>query len=186
MAAVTTSIMAGIGLPRWIALAIPVAVGLILWFLVPPSAGPGGFAAEGYTNDGAQAWHLFAIFVATIVAIILKPLLMVAPCMVSMALITTTRILGIADTLSGFANTTIWLIVMAFSISRRVIKTGLGTRIALLFVSKLGRRPLGLAYGMSLTDLVLTCRRSPKGRRAQPRQPPGSRAPVGSHAASGS
>lgn len=141
-------------LPRWAALAIPVAVGLIIWFLPVPE-GIGSFAKEGYEGDGSQAWHLLAIFVATILAIILKPLPMGALCITAMAVVAGSGTLPIGDTLSGFANPTIWLIVMAFFISRGVIKTGLGNRIALFFVSKLGKKPLGLAYGMALTDLVI-------------------------------
>lgn len=141
-------------LPRWATLATPVAIGLAIW-LIPAPGGVGTFAAEGYEGDGTQAWHLLAIFVATILAIILKPLPMGALCMIAMAVVAATGTLTVGETLSGFSNTTIWLIVMAFFISRGVIKTGLGNRIALFFVSKLGRKPLGLAYGMALTDLVL-------------------------------
>lgn len=142
------------GLAPWVRFAIPVALGVIIWFL-PHPAGIGELAAEGFEGDGSQAWQLLAIFVATIVAIILKPLPMGALCMIGMAVVAVTGTLTINDTLSGFANTTIWLIVMAFFISRGVIKTGLGRRIALFFVSKLGKKPIGVAYGMALTDLVL-------------------------------
>ena len=142
------------GVARLIRFAIPVALGVVLWF-IPPPAGIGEFAAEGYENTGTQPWHLLAIFVATILAIILKPLPMGALCMIGMAVVATTGTLSISDTLSGFGNTTIWLIVMAFFISRGVIKTGLGTRIALFFVSRLGKRTLGLSYGLAMTDLVL-------------------------------
>lgn len=142
------------GLPKWARYLIPLAVGAIIWFLPHPAA-IGDFAAEAYQGDGSQAWHLLAIFVATILAIILKPLPMGALCMISMAFVAVTQTLTIGETLSGFSNTTIWLIVMAFFISRGVIKTGLGRRIALFFVAKLGKKPLGVAYGMALTDLVL-------------------------------
>lgn len=57
--------------------------------------------------------------------------------------------------LIGFSNGTIWLIVMAFLISRGFIKTGLGRRIALFFVSKVGGKMLGVTYGLALADLVL-------------------------------
>lgn len=142
------------GLPTWARYLIPLAVGAIIWFLPHPAA-IGEFAAEGFEGDGTQAWHLLAIFVATILAIILKPLPMGALCMVSMAFVAASQTLTIGETLSGFGNTTIWLIVIAFFISRGVIKTGLGRRIALFFVSKLGKKPIGVAYGMALTDLVL-------------------------------
>ena len=57
--------------------------------------------------------------------------------------------------LSGFGNATIWLIVCAFFIAKGFAVTGLGTRIALLFVPP-ARPPVARAgYGMALTDLVL-------------------------------
>ena len=66
-----------------------------------------------------------------------------------------TGILTINQALSGFGNSTIWLFVVAFFISRGFIKTGLGSRIAYLFMAALGRKTLGLGYGLIATDLVL-------------------------------
>jgi divalent anion:Na+ symporter, DASS family len=102
-----------------------------------------------------RAWHLFAIFVATIVGIIIKPLPMGAIAMLGIGATALTGTLTISQTLSGFGNSTIWLIVVAFFISRGFIKTGLGSRIAYLFMVALGRRTLGLSYGLIATDLVL-------------------------------
>ena len=60
-----------------------------------------------------------------------------------------------AKALAGFSNTTVWLIVAAFFIAEGFLLTGLGRRIALLFVTRLGKSTLGLSYGMALTDLIL-------------------------------
>lgn len=124
-------------------LLITIAVGLIIWFIPPPE----GVALE--------AWHLLAIFVATIVGIIVKPLPMGAVAIIGIAMTALTNTLPIGDALSGFGNSTIWLIVLAFFISRGFIKTGLGTRIAYLFVALLGKKTLGLGYGLIASDLVL-------------------------------
>ena len=99
--------------------------------------------------------HLLAIFVATIVGIILKPLPMGAVAMVGIAATAITKTLTITQALSGFGNRVIWLIVLAFFISRGFIKTGLGARIAYLFMALLGKKSLGLGYGLVATDLVL-------------------------------
>jgi DASS family divalent anion:Na+ symporter len=99
--------------------------------------------------------HLLAIFVGTIVGIILKPLPMGAVAMVGIAASAMTKTLTITEALSGFGNRVIWLIVLAFFISRGFIKTGLGARIAYLFMALLGRKSLGLGYGLVATDLVL-------------------------------
>jgi DASS family divalent anion:Na+ symporter len=99
--------------------------------------------------------HLLAIFVATIVGIILKPLPMGAVALVGICGAAVTGTLSIGQSLSGFGNRVIWLIVLAFFISRGFIKTGLGARIAYHFMARLGRKSLGLGYGLVATDLVL-------------------------------
>lgn len=60
-----------------------------------------------------EAWHLLAIFVATIVGIILKPR---AVAMIGIATALTAT-LSVGDALSGFSNSTIWLIGVAFFIA---------------------------------------------------------------------
>ena len=121
----------------------PLLVALGLWF-VPA---PGGVDPAGM--------HLLAIFVATIVGIILKPLPMGAVALVGICATALTGTLTINEALSGFGNRVIWLIVLAFFISRGFIKTGLGARIAYHFMASLGRKSLGLGYGLVATDLVL-------------------------------
>ena len=118
-------------------------VGIVLWFIPEP---------EGVD---ARAWNLLAIFVATIVGIISKPLPMGAVAMLGITVTSLTGTLTIGQSLSGFGNSVIWLIVIAFFISRGFIKTGLGARIAYLFMAAVGKKSLGLAYSMVATDLVL-------------------------------
>lgn len=105
--------------------------------------------------DWVKGLHLFAIFVTTIVGIIVKALPMGAVAMVGIAATALTGTLSIADSMSGFSDVVIWLIVLAFFISRGFIKTGLGARIAYTFMALLGKRTLGLSYGLAATDLVL-------------------------------
>lgn len=133
--------------PVWLAIAI--VVGLVLWFVPTPS----GLQPE--------AWHLFTLFVATIVGIITKAAPMGALSIVAMALCAATQVLApgdtgksIANALSGFSNGTIWLIVSAFFAARAVINSGLGSRLAYLFVRLFGRSTIGLAYGLGFADLV--------------------------------
>ena len=115
--------------------------------------------AEGEAKrkaDWEKGLHLFAIFVSTIVGIILKALPMGAVAMIGIAVTALSGTLSIADSMSGFSDVVIWLIVLAFFISRGFIKTGLGARIAYTFMALLGKRTLGLSYGLAATDLVLS------------------------------
>ncbi len=128
---------------KLVPLGITLAVGVVFWFIPPP---------EGVKQE---AWHLLAIFVATIVGIIAKPLPMGAVALIGVAATALTGTLSIKDALSGFGVPTIWLIGVAFFVSRAIIKTGLGARIALNFMKVLGKKTLGLSYGLGLADLVL-------------------------------
>ncbi len=129
---------------RWKPLAFVVLMAAGIWF-VPVRAG-----------IDERAWHLFAIFVATILGLIVKPLPLGAVALLGITATAVTGTLSIDEALSGFGNRVIWLIVIAFFISRGFIKTGLGSRIAYLFMAAFGKRTLGLAYGLVATDLVLS------------------------------
>src|ERR1035437_8734577 len=113
-------------------------------------------AEEKRRADWVTGLHLFAIFVTTIVGIILKPLPMGAVAMIGIGVTAVSRTLSIADSMSGFSDVVIWLIVLAFFISRGFVKTGLGARIAYNFMALLGRRTIGLSYALAATDLVLS------------------------------
>ncbi len=125
-------------------LIIPVLVGVGLWSMpVPVGLDPKG-------------WQLFSIFVPTILGIIFKPLPMGPIALFGLLVSVLTGVLDLGkDGLTGFASPVIWLIVYVFFIARGFIKSQLGTRIAYVFVRLLGRRTLGLGYGIILTELLI-------------------------------
>jgi len=57
--------------------------------------------------------------------------------------------------LAGYADPIVWLVLAAFFISRAMIKTGLGRRIALIFIRAIGQHSLGLGYALISTDMLL-------------------------------
>ena len=121
----------------------PILIGLLVWFAPPP--------------DGVQlqAWRLLAIFLATIVGILAKTLPLGAMAMVGVVASMLTGVLKPNQALAGFGHPVVWLIVSAFFISRGFLVTGLGLRIAYLFMAAVGKKSLGLAYSMIGVDLVL-------------------------------
>jgi DASS family divalent anion:Na+ symporter len=120
-----------------------VLVGIVLW-LTPPPAGV-----------DIKAWHLLAIFVATIVGLVTRPFPMGAVAVFGIAVTSLTGTLTIEQSVSGFGQRVMWLIVIAFFISRGFIKTGLGERIAYRFMAAVGHTSLGLAYSLVAADVVL-------------------------------
>jgi len=124
-------------------LAGTVLVGIVLWLTPPP---------EGVD---IRAWHLLAIFVATIVGLVTRPFPMGAVAIFGIVATSLTGTLTIEQSVSGFGQRVMWLIVIAFFISRGFIKTGLGERVAYLFMAAVGHTSLGLAYSLVAADVVL-------------------------------
>ncbi len=119
-----------------------VSLFLVLWFLPVPA---------GLT---LKSWHLFVIFITTIFSLIVKPLPMGAMAIFAVCICAITSTLKLGEVLASFGSSIVWLIVSAFLLARGFIKTGLGSRIAYHFISLLGKNTLGLAYGLTITELI--------------------------------
>ena len=134
---------------QYVKLAICFLVGLNLWWFGPP---------EGLSLEG---WRVFAVFFATILSFILRPIPMGPAVLIAVVTLAATKTLGptskesFAAALSGYGNTTVWLVVAAFFIAGAMIRTGLGRRIALGCVVKFGKTTLGLGYATALAELIL-------------------------------
>lgn len=137
-------------------LLIIVIIGLIMSFLPAP---------DGLSQEG---WIFLSLFVCVIIGLILEPLpsayiallgvviaciLKIGPPLESGVDVSSSK--AIVWGLSGFSNTTVWLIAIAFNFALGYEKTGLGKRISLALVSKMGKRTLGLGYAVALADLLL-------------------------------
>ena len=71
-----------------------------------------------------QSWRLLAIFAATIVGSILRPIPGGAMVLLGVSALGITGALPIRDALGGYADPIVWLVLAAFFISRAMIKTG--------------------------------------------------------------
>lgn len=114
---------------------IAVLVTLIIWFGIPMPQGV-----------EPNAWHLLALFVGTIVAIIGKALPIGAISIIATTLVALTGVTAdtpkdaMKDALSSFSSPLIWLIAVAVIISRGLVKTGLGARIAYNVIGFFGKK----------------------------------------------
>ncbi len=134
---------------------LPLVLGIVLWFLPAPQ----GLAPA--------AWHYFAVFAAVIAGLILEPIPAAAIGLIGVSLLAALNLVpakpdvapvpadAVRWALSGFSNGTVWLIFVAFMFAMGYEKTGLGKRISLVLIKKLGRSTLGLGYAVALADLVL-------------------------------
>jgi len=123
--------------------AIPFAVAIGIWLTPVPA---------GLT---APAWHLFAVFVAAIAAVLVGAFPLLTSTMLAVAAVVLTGTIPPAKAFGGFANASVLLVVIAFLVAQAVVKSGLGRRISLFMVSRFGRSSLGLAYSIVITDAVI-------------------------------
>ncbi|HSD43421.1 MAG TPA: anion permease [Burkholderiales bacterium] len=146
---------------NWWKAAAPVAIAVILALIPPPEGLP------------QHAWWYFAIFAGVIVGLMFEPLPGGAIGLIGITLVVVLAnhvylspeqaakigsrwpAEAIRWGLSGFANTTVWLIFGAFMFAMGYEKTGLGRRIALMLVKAMGRKTLTLGYAVTVADLIL-------------------------------
>jgi DASS family divalent anion:Na+ symporter len=137
---------------------------VLRWLAVVATAG-GMLAAGAPAGLGDRAWWTAAVFAATIVGFITRPVAMGPMVLVALVTLLVTGALDAADPndrvdaidrlLSGFGDATVWLVVAAFLLSGTVVRTGFGRRIALLLIRRCGRTTLGLGYAVAGAELAL-------------------------------
>ncbi len=110
---------------------------------------------EGTNEVPDKAWQIFAVFIAVITSFILRPFPMGMMVLTGLVILVSSGTITISESLSGFADSTVWLVVAAFLLAGAMINTGLGKRIALWLVSKMGKSMKGLAYAICGSELIL-------------------------------
>lgn len=123
--------------------AAPFALAIGLWFSPVPA---------GLT---APAWHLFAAFAAAILSVLLGAFPLLTAAMIAVGAVVLTGTITPEQAYSGFANSSVLLVVLAFIVAQAVVKSGLGRRISLKMVSLFGGSTLGLGYSIVLTDAAI-------------------------------
>lgn len=121
-----------------------ILLGAVIWFLPHPDA------------ITPIAWHLFVVFAATIAGFILQPLPIGAVAFIGVSVAALLGVVSVKVAISGYGNSTIWLIVCAFLLARAFIKSGLGSRIAYLIIKAIGKSSLTLGYAITLSDFVIS------------------------------
>lgn len=138
-------------------------------FIWPLVIGVGLALCTGIRPAGltANAWLMFAIFVATIVGCITKPLPIAGVTLTGLVVTVLAGLAPVKDVvddkglvtqsgiLSAFSNSASWLIAMAFIMAYGISKTGLGKRIAYHLIKLFGKRSIGIGYAITGLELVL-------------------------------
>ena len=135
----------------------PLVAAILVWLVGAPAG-----LSEG-------AWIYVSIFVGLVVGLIFEPLPAAFIGLIAITASVLFRVGPVADKttglvtssgaiswgLSGFNNSIVWLIFAAFMIGVGYKNSGLGKRLGLFLVGKLGKSSLGLGYAIAITDMVL-------------------------------
>jgi DASS family divalent anion:Na+ symporter len=108
-----------------------------------------------WVSMDSKGWHVFSVFIAVILSFILKPYPMGMCVLLGLLALVSTGTITMKESLSGFADTTVWLVIAAFLIAGAVLSTGFGTRVALILVVRLGKSIRGLAYAICSSEFLL-------------------------------
>ncbi|MDH3796339.1 MAG: anion permease, partial [Flavobacteriaceae bacterium] len=127
----------------WLKRILTLIVGVAIWHLPIP---------WDITPD---AWHLFAIFITAIVAVLLEALSIFTASIIGLVAAVMLRVLTPEQAYSGFSESFILLILAAFLVAKGVIKSGLGRRIAFMLIQRFGKSTLNLGYCIVITDTII-------------------------------
>jgi DASS family divalent anion:Na+ symporter len=101
------------------------------------------------------AWQLFAIYLAAIFGLVLRPF---DEAVILLGVIAAAGLAfgNMGALLSGYASSSAWLVFSAFMIGAAFSATGLGRRVAFFLIGKFGRTTLRLGYVAAVTDLAIS------------------------------
>ncbi|MBY0495256.1 MAG: anion permease [Cyanobacteria bacterium] len=106
---------------------------------------------DGITRQG---WRQTAIFIGVIAGMVTEPIHASALVLIGL---TAWAVTGtpMPEVLGGYAQPSVWLVLVAMLIAKMMLDCGLARRIALLFVRMVGKTSLGVAYALQMTDVTL-------------------------------
>lgn len=101
-----------------------------------------------------QGWRQTAIFICVIAGMVTEPIHASALVLIGLTAWAATGT-PVVDVLGGYAQPSVWLVLVAMLIAKMMLDCGLARRIALLFVRAVGKTSLGIAYALQMTDVTL-------------------------------
>ena len=106
------------------------------------------------TGITPQGWRQTAIFICVIAGMVTEPIHASALVLLGLTAMAANGT-PMREILGGFAEPSVWLVLVAMLIAKVMLESGLARRIALLFVRAVGKTSLGVAYALQMTDVTL-------------------------------
>jgi len=121
----------------------PVLIGFLLSFIDTP---------KGLSDDG---FNMFIIFICVIISILIKSIPMAVSVLSGLSIAILFKVISLKEALSGYGNSSTWLVTIAFLLSGIIIDSGLGKRISLLCIHFFGKTIIGIGYAICIAELIL-------------------------------
>ncbi|QEK39699.1 DASS family sodium-coupled anion symporter [Candidatus Sneabacter namystus] len=102
-----------------------------------------------------EGWRLLGLFIATIVALMIKASANSKIALISLTTAIVMQIIPVQKALSAFSSPVIWMIFTVCFMAKALINVGLSTRIAYIFARLFGNNEVGLAYSLVCTDVLI-------------------------------
>ena len=109
-------------------------------------------ARKGVNPDG---WRVTGVFFATITGLMVQPMPGAQIVLIGATMLVVVGGVSMERALTGYASSSVWMVLAAMLMSRALRDSGLARRIALLFVRAIGNTSLGLGYALHMTDVTL-------------------------------
>lgn len=106
------------------------------------------------TGITPQGWRQTAIFICVIAGMVSEPIHASALVLIGLTAMAANGT-PMREVLGGYAEPSVWLVLVAMLIAKMMLDSGLARRIALLFVRMVGKTSLGVAYALQMTDVTL-------------------------------
>ena len=102
-----------------------------------------------------SAFYMFIIFICVITSILIRSLPMAVSVLSGLSIAILFKVISLKEALSGYGNSSTWLVTIAFLLSGIIIDSGLGKRISLLCINFFGKTVIGIGYAICIAELIL-------------------------------
>ena len=102
-----------------------------------------------------NAFYMFIIFISVIISILIRLFPMAVSVLSGLTIAILFKVISLKEALSGYGNSSTWLVTIAFLLSGIIIDSGLGKRISLLCIHFFGKTVIGIGYAICIAELIL-------------------------------
>lgn len=114
-----------------------------------------GFVGPTFLGVSTANWHKIVLFLMTVVGALVQPYPITVVVILGMAIGLCLGIITPEQAFKGYSNDVTWMVLLSLLLGGAITETGIGRRIALSIISRIGSNAIGLVYSLAIADLIL-------------------------------